>query len=40
MMDWLAEVYVLRASKAAFFIQNPTSCEWIRWVQLGFSRTT
>ena len=36
MMDWLAERYVILWSKAVFFVENPTSCDWIDFFQAAF----
>ena len=35
-MDWLAERYVILWSKALFFVENPTSCDWIDFLQAAF----
>ena len=33
MIHWLAEQYVIAWSKTVFFLQNPTSCQWIDFFQ-------
>ncbi len=35
MIDWLAEQYVLLLAKTAFFLQNPTACQWIEFFQVA-----
>ena len=35
MIDWLAEQYVILLTKTAFFLENPTACQWIEFFQLA-----
>jgi Zn-dependent protease with chaperone function len=34
-IDWLATQYVLLLAKTAFFLQNPTACQWIEFFQVA-----
>lgn len=35
MIDWLAEQYVILLTKTAFFLENPTACQWIEFFQVA-----